>query len=97
MAGFITIMTETMPAGLLPLIGHGLGVSQAMAGQLITLYALGSVLAAIPVVAATRKWRRRPLFLMAIGGSPVFNTVTALSSHYVLTLVRASSPEWRRA
>jgi predicted MFS family arabinose efflux permease len=87
MAGFITIMTETMPAGLLPLIGQGLGVSQAMAGQLITLYALGSVLAAIPVVAATRKWRRRPLFLMAIGGLLVFNTVTALSSHYALTLV----------
>jgi predicted MFS family arabinose efflux permease len=87
MAGFITIMTETMPAGLLPLIGQGLGVSQALAGQLVTLYALGSVLAAIPVVAATRKWRRRPLFLLAIGGLLVFNTVTALSSHYVLTLV----------
>ena len=87
MAGFITIMTETMPAGLLPLIGQDLGVSQAMAGQLITLYALGSVLAAIPVVAATRKWHRRPLFLLAIAGLLVFNTVTALSSHYVLTLV----------
>ncbi|TBN32146.1 MFS transporter [Pseudomonas sp. BGI-2] len=87
MAGFITIMTETMPAGLLPLIAQGLGVTQAMAGQLVTLYALGSVLAAIPVVAATRKWRRRPLFLLAIGGLLVFNTVTALSSHYLLTLV----------
>ncbi|MHC8391523.1 MFS transporter [Pseudomonas sp. MDT2-39-1] len=87
MTGFITIMTETMPAGLLPLIAQGLGVTQAMAGQLVTLYALGSVLAAIPVVAATRKWRRRPLFLLAIGGLLVFNTVTALSSHYLLTLV----------
>jgi predicted MFS family arabinose efflux permease len=87
MAGFITIMTETMPAGLLPLIAQGLGVTQAMAGQLVTLYALGSVVAAIPVVVATRKWRRRPLFLLAIGGLLVFNTVTALSSHYLLTLV----------
>ncbi|HSI95376.1 MAG TPA: hypothetical protein VK938_04730 [Methylophilaceae bacterium] len=32
-------MTETMPAGLLPQIGQGL----ALAGQLVTLYALGSV------------------------------------------------------
>lgn len=86
MAGLLAIMTETMPAGLLPHIGQGLGVSEALAGQLVTLYALGAVLAAIPVVAATRSWNRRPLFLMAVGGLLVFNSVTALSSHYGLTL-----------
>lgn len=31
-------MTENMPAGLLPQIGEGLGVSEAMAGQTVTLY-----------------------------------------------------------
>nr|WP_260685117.1 MFS transporter [Variovorax sp. KBS0712] len=87
MAGFLAIMTETMPAGLLPQIGQGLGVSQALAGQLVTLYALGSVLAAIPVIAVTRSWNRRPLFLLAIGGLLAFNTITALSTHYGLTLV----------
>lgn len=86
MAGFLAIMTETMPAGLLPQIGQGLGVSEAFAGQLVTLYALGSVLAAIPVVAATRSWNRRSLFLLAIGGLLVFNTITALSTSYGLTL-----------
>lgn len=87
MAGFLAIMTETMPAGLLPQISQGLGVSEALAGQLVTLYALGSVLAAIPVIAATRSWNRRPLFLLAIGGLLVFNTITALSTHYGLILV----------
>ncbi|WP_395026099.1 MFS transporter [Comamonas odontotermitis] len=86
MAGFLAIMTETMPAGLLPQIGQGLGISEALAGQLVTLYALGSVMAAIPVIAATRSWNRRPLFLTAIGGLLVFNTITALSSHYGLIL-----------
>lgn len=86
MAGFLAIMTETMPAGLLPQISQSLGVSEALAGQLVTLYALGSVLAAIPIIAATRGWNRRPLFLMAIGGLLVFNTITALSAHYGLTL-----------
>lgn len=47
-AGFITILTEAMPAGLLPQMGEGLQVSQALVGQLVTLYALGSLLAAIP-------------------------------------------------
>jgi MFS family permease len=87
MAGFLAIMTETMPAGLLPQIGQGLGVSEALAGQLVTLYALGSVLAAIPVIAATRSWNRRQLFLLAIVGILVFNSITAMSSHYGLTLV----------
>ncbi|SDI16191.1 Predicted arabinose efflux permease, MFS family [Pseudomonas flavescens] len=86
-AGFITILTEALPAGLLPPLSADLGVSQAMAGQLVTLYALGSLLTAIPLVVLTRHWRRRPLLLLAIGGFAVVNLVTALSSHYPLTLV----------
>ncbi len=86
MAGFLAIMTETMPAGLLPQISKGLNVSESLAGQLVTLYALGAVLAAIPVIAFTRSWNRRLLFLSAIGGLLLFNTVTALSTHYGLTL-----------
>ncbi|WP_372410910.1 MFS transporter [Streptomyces luteireticuli] len=86
-AGFLAIMTETMPAGLLPQIGDGLGVSEGLAGQLVTLYAIGSVVAAVPVIAATRGMRRRPLLLTAVGGLLVFNTATALSGSYGLTLV----------
>ncbi|PQZ91265.1 MULTISPECIES: MFS transporter [Pseudomonas] len=86
-AGFITILTEAMPAGLLPQMGTGLGVSPALVGQLVTVYALGSLLAAIPLTLLTRGWRRRPLLLLAIGGFALVNSVTALSSHYGLTLV----------
>ncbi|MEX5510858.1 MFS transporter [Pseudomonas paralactis] len=86
-AGFITILTEAMPAGLLPQMSEGLGVSQALVGQLVTLYALGSLLAAIPLTLLTRGWRRRPLLLIAIGGFALVNTVTAFSSHYGVTLV----------
>ncbi|MFH4043513.1 MFS transporter, partial [Acinetobacter baumannii] len=53
-AGFLTIMTETMPAGLLTQISQGLRISEAYAGQLIAVYALGSVLAAIPLISLTR-------------------------------------------
>lgn len=86
-AGFITILTEAMPAGLLPQMGEGLGVSPALVGQLVTLYALGSLLATIPLTMWTRGWRRRPLLLVAIGGFAVVNSITAFSSHYGLTLV----------
>lgn len=87
MAGFIAILTETLPAGLLGHIASGLQVCEAMAGQLVTVYALGSLLAAIPLVTLTQGWRRRTVLLLAVVGFGVFNTVTALSEHYTLTLV----------
>ena len=58
MAGFITVLTEAMPAGLLPQIGRGLGVSAALAGQTVTIYAIGSLVAAIPLIAMTQGVRR---------------------------------------
>ncbi|MNU73756.1 Purine efflux pump PbuE [compost metagenome] len=85
-AGFLTILTEALPAGLLPGISADLGISESMAGQLITAYAAGSLAAAIPLTAATRSWRRRPLLLTAVGGFLFANAVTALSHSYVLTL-----------
>lgn len=87
MTGFICIVTETLPAGLLPQIGMGLGVSQALAGQMVTAYALGSLLAAIPLTIATRGWPRRNVLLLTIMGFLVFNSITALSSSYWLTLM----------
>ncbi|WP_226455074.1 MFS transporter [Pseudomonas sp. AF03-9] len=87
MTGFICIVTETLPAGLLPLISAGLAISPAMAGQMVTAYALGSVLAVIPMTIATRGWRRRNVLLLTIVGFLLFNSITALSSHYGVTLV----------
>ncbi|MEN8282255.1 MFS transporter [Acinetobacter gerneri] len=87
MAGFLTIMTETMPAGLLPQISQGLQISQAQAGQLISIFAFGSAVAAIPIIYLTQSCNRRPLFLVAIAGLFIFNSLTALSDHYWLTLI----------
>ncbi|MGF7240051.1 putative MFS family arabinose efflux permease [Pseudomonas oryzihabitans] len=86
MTGFICIMTETLPAGLLPEIAQGLQVSPALAGQTVTAYAAGSLTAAIPLTLATARWRRRRVLLATILGFLLFNTLTALSSSYALTL-----------
>lgn len=87
MTGFICIATETLPAGLLPLISDGLGISPSMAGQLVTAYALGSVLGVIPATIATRGWRRRNVLLLTILGFLLFNSITALSSQFWVILV----------
>lgn len=86
MTGFTAIMAETLPAGLLPQIAEGMAVSPAMAGQLVTAYAAGSLLAAIPLTSATQGWRRKPTLLCAIVGLLVFNTATAMAGSYWLAL-----------
>ncbi|WP_413721493.1 MFS transporter [Sodalis sp. RH24] len=86
MTGFICIMTETVPAGLLPEISAGLGISMSLAGQMVTVYAAGSLIAAIPLTLATRTWPRRHVLLVTIAGFLAFNTLTAMSSSMMLTL-----------
>lgn len=85
-AGFVTILTEALPAGLLPQIGPDLAVGEALAGQWVSVYALGSLAAAIPLTTATRSWRRRPLLLAAIVGFAFANLVTALTGSFALSL-----------
>lgn len=87
MTGFTAILTETLPAGLLPHMATGLGVSESLAGQTVTVYAVGSLLAAIPLTLYTQGWRRKPTLLVAIVGFLIFNCVTAVSTSYALTLV----------
>ncbi|MDR0218161.1 MAG: MFS transporter [Enterobacteriaceae bacterium] len=87
MAAFITLLTEIMPAGLLSFIAAGLDISESLAGQFITAYAIGALVAAIPVTALTQGMQRRPLLLTAIFGFAVINLITALSDNYHVSLV----------
>lgn len=83
---FIVIMTETLPAGLLLEISDGLVISEAAAGQLISAYALGAVLFAIPAIALTRGYRRKPILIVAVSGFVVANTVTAVAPDFAIAL-----------
>ncbi|MGG7598945.1 MFS transporter [Pseudomonas sp. WC1] len=87
LTGFIAILSETLPAGLLDQIADGMQISQAMAGQWVTAYALGSLLTAVPLVTLTQGWWRRRALLLAIGGFILFNGLTAVSSDNTLTLL----------
>jgi predicted MFS family arabinose efflux permease len=84
--GFLLIATETMPAGLLPQISDGLTISEGSAGQLVSAYALGTVLATMPLIALTRGLRRKPVFLVGIVGFLVTTGTTAMSPAFALSL-----------
>lgn len=86
-AAFITILTEALPAGLLPQMAQGLAVSEAWVGQTVTVYAIGSLVAAIPLTVVTQGIRRRQLLLAAMAGFAIANTVTTLSTSFALTML----------
>ncbi|WP_037908603.1 MFS transporter [Actinacidiphila yeochonensis] len=85
-AAFMGILTEALPAGVLPEMAHDLSVSEAAAGQSLTVYALATGLSAIPVSMATAGWRRKQLLLLSVSVFAVANVVTAISSSYLLTM-----------
>ena len=87
MTAFLALLSETLPAGLLPQIARDLNISEVMTGQLVTVYAIGSILTAIPLTALTSTWRRRNVLLLAIVGFLIFNTATALAPNYLVALV----------
>lgn len=80
------IMTETLPAGLLSEIARDLGTTEPAAGQLVSAYALRTIIAAIPATALTRSTRCRPVLLVGIVGFLVANAVAALAPWYLLAL-----------
>ncbi|WP_372380911.1 MFS transporter [Xanthomonas sp. NCPPB 1754] len=82
---FLTIITETLPAGLLQGMASSLGSSSSGIGQLVSVYALASALAAIPMVALTRSLPRRTLYIALVLSFAIANTVTAFSTSYALT------------
>ena len=85
-AVFITSLTETLPAGLLPAMSADLSVSESAMGQAVTIYAVGTALTAIPLTAATAGWRRKQLLFASMLVFAVANSVTAASTDYPLTM-----------
>jgi predicted MFS family arabinose efflux permease len=84
-AAFTDVMTDLLPAGLLPQMSGSLRVSQAQAGLLVTAFAVTSALAAIPVTAAARGLPRRPLLMGVLAGFAALDAVTAVSPSYLVT------------
>ncbi|UGQ13838.1 MFS transporter [Yinghuangia sp. ASG 101] len=86
-AVFVTSLTETLPAGVLPAMSSDLGVGESAMGQSVTIYAIGTALTAIPLASATSRRRRKGLLVAAMAGFAAANTVTAVSTDYAVTMV----------
>ncbi|MBF4569965.1 MFS transporter [Plantibacter sp. VKM Ac-2880] len=75
--GFVTLLTEVLPAGVLPAMAADLGTTEAIAGQSVAVFALGCIVAAIPISRLLARLDRRTVALLAIAVSALANAGTA--------------------
>lgn len=81
--GFVTLLTEVLPAGVLPAMAADLGVSESLAGQSVAVFALGCIVAAIPLSRAFARFDRRTVILIALIVSALANAGTAVAPELV--------------
>ncbi len=80
------VMTDLLPAGLLPQMSASLRVPESRIGYLVSAFAIASAVTAVPVTAAVRRVPRRTALMATLAGFALFNSVTAISSSYELTV-----------
>ena len=85
-AAFCMLLSEMMPAALLPGMSESLHHTRSAIGFLISACAGASTAAGIPLVAMTRSLPRRPLFVALLAGFMIANGGIALSSNYTLII-----------
>ncbi|RKR90305.1 DHA1 family inner membrane transport protein [Micromonospora pisi] len=86
LGGFGIGLTEFVIAGLLPEVATTFGVSEAAAGWLITGYALGVVVGALALTAATTRLPRKAVLLALLVLFIVGNLLSAIAPDYGLML-----------
>jgi DHA1 family inner membrane transport protein len=86
-AAFLCVTSESLPTGLLPEIGAGLGVSTPEAGVLVSVYAFTLVIAATPLTALTRRIPRRPLLVGSLVIVGIGSVLMAIAPSYGFSVV----------
>lgn len=84
---FVTLLSETLPAGLLLQMSDDLSISTSTAGQTVTVFAIGCLVGAIPLTSLTASLPRRAVVVGMLLGFVVVNTATALAPSLPLLLV----------
>lgn len=87
LGGFAIGTSEFVTMGLLPQIATGIDESIPATGHIISAYALGVVIGAPLIAAASAKLPRRGLLLALMGAYAVGNALSAVASSYSSLLV----------
>ena len=81
-ATFVCVSSEFLPTGILPDIAAGVGVTEAQAGLLISVFAFTVALTTIPLTRLTHRFPRKWLMVATLGGFAVTNVICAIAPDY---------------
>ncbi|SCT98729.1 transporter [Staphylococcus xylosus] len=79
---FIVGMVEMMVAGIMNLMSNDLHVSEAIVGQLVTLYAITFAIAGPILVKLTNRFSPRPVLLWALAVFIIGNVIIAMAPNF---------------
>jgi predicted MFS family arabinose efflux permease len=83
----VVVTTETLPVGLLSLVGESLRVAPQEVGLLVTGYAFMVALSAAPLTAWTSHWPRRRLFLTVCAVFAAGAVLSGSATNYAVLLI----------
>lgn len=86
-AGFLGILNETIPAGLLPQMSTSLHLPEAVVGQTMTIYAIATALTAIPLSALLKALSRRTVLIAALTAFILSNAVAAITGDFSVLMI----------
>jgi predicted MFS family arabinose efflux permease len=86
-SAFVYVTAETLPVGLLPPIAHGLSVSEADVGLLLTSYAVVAGLTTIPFTAITMGIPRHLLIAGTVAAFAVSQLAAALAPTFLVLML----------
>ncbi|MDH9160180.1 MFS transporter [Staphylococcus succinus] len=84
---FIVGMVEMMVAGIMNLMSNDLHVSEAIVGQLVTLYAITFAIAGPILVKLTNRFSPRPVLLSALAIFIVGNVIIAIAPNFTILVL----------
>lgn len=85
-AGFSTGIDGYVLAGLLPTIAEDLQVSNALAGQLVSVFALTAAIGGPLLGTATSGWERRRTIVISLGTFVLGNVIVAAAPNYPIAI-----------
>lgn len=84
---FMAILSELVPAGILPLMSQDLGVSESKVGLLVGYYAIASALCSIPLITATLHINRKFLLMTLLVAFALSNFLVGGTHSYSVMIV----------
>src|SRR5690554_2515138 len=83
---FVGILSELMPAGVLPQMMQELNLTEVQGGNLVGYYALASAIFSIPLISATMQYNRKVLLLLLLTGFAISNIIVAFVNNFAVII-----------